>query len=201
MYYTFDSELLALNLSDNQIERISNVKNIIFKLNVNKGTIYFVNEKNELVELNLLNNAQKVLDTNSAIIEITDKKVIYVKLSEEDETWYYEYNLENDEKQSIVSSYRGEIGKSEFLIYNNGYVFLNAEGQLVYIDDESYKILTDDGNYSAITILPNSKILLERCYESDEMISYRSYVFNMITKQLSQTQDGFRYSYTKYMGK
>lgn len=198
LYYTFNGELLSLNLLDKQIDNIAIVKNCIFKINNETNKLYYVNEKESLVELNLQTNEEKIIDTNSGVIDIESNKLLYVK-TENSENWYWEYDLETGIKHRITEYLGGQLGKSRIARYNNSYLYLNGEGQLVRVDDnDNMQILTDEGNFEALTILPNNIILLER-NEGEETDNYRTYTYNIDTKQLLQTSNNYRYSYIKYV--
>lgn len=204
LYYTFNGELLCLNLLDNQIEHIAIVKNYIFKINNTTNKIYYVNDKEELTEMDLTTNEEKTIDVNAGIIEVTDNKLLYVKMENilEDtyETWYWSYDLQSGNKNRIVASFVGEVGKSEILMNNSTYIYLNGEGQLCLIDEnDNMQTLTDEGNFSTLTILPNNNILVERNEGQEGMDNYKTYIYNMETMQLLQTSNNYRYSYTKYM--
>ena len=198
LYYTFNGELLSLNLLDKQIDNIAIVKNCIFKINNETNKLYYVNEKESLVELNLQTNEEKIIDTNSGVIDIESNKLLYVK-TENSENWYWEYDLETGIKHRITEYLGGQLGKSRIARYNNSYLYLNGEGQLVRVDDnDNMQILTDEGNFEALTILPNNIILLER-NEGEETDNSRTYTYNIDTKQLLQTSNNYRYSYIKYV--
>lgn len=199
LYYTFNGELLSISLTDNQINSIAVVKNYIFKINNETNTLYYVNDKEELVEMNLQTNEEKLIDTNSGVIDIYDNKLIYAKI-EGNETWNWGYDLITGEKYKITESWRGKVGKNEIAIYNNSYIYINGEGQLVMLDEaENMQILTDEGNFEALTILPNNIILLERNEIEKDTDNYITYTYNIETKQLLQTQNNYRYSYIKYV--
>ena len=85
-------------------------------------------------------------------------------------------------------------------MHNSSYIYLNGEGQLCIIDEnENMQTLTDEGNFRALTILPNNNILLERNEGQNGMDDYKTYTYNMETMQLLQTSNNYRYAYTKYM--
>ena len=204
LYYTFNGELLCLNLLDKQIEHVAIVRNYIFKIDNEKNKLYYVNDKEELKEMDLITNEERTIDVNAGIMEVSDNKLLYAKMENiaEDtyETWYWSYDLATGNKYRIVASFEGEIGKSEILMYNSAYLYLNGEGQLCLIDEnDNMQTLTGEGNFNAITILPNNNILLERNEGLEEVNSYRTYIYNMETQQLLQTTNNYRYAYTKYM--
>ncbi len=204
LYYTFNGELLCLNLLDNHIENVAIVKNYIFKIDNETNKLYYVNDKEELTEMDLTTNEEKTIDVNAGVIEVTDTKLLYAKRENvgEDtyETWYWSYDLATGNKYKIVASFEGEVGKSEILMHNSSYIYLNGEGQLCIIDEnENMQTLTDEGNFRALTILPNNNILLERNEGQNGMDDYKTYTYNMETMQLLQTSNNYRYAYTKYM--
>ena len=204
LYYTFNGELLSLNLLDSQISHVALIKNYIFQINNETNKLYYVNEKEELTEMDLQTNEEKTIDTDAGVIEVSDNKLIYVKKENQTEqtyeTWYWAYDTSLGIKHRIVASFEGEIGKNEISIYNSGYIYLNGEGQLALIDDnDNMQTLTDEGNFSALTILPNNNILLERNEGEEGNNNYKTYIYNMETKQLLQTPNNYRYSYAKYM--
>ena len=198
LYYTFNGELLSLDLLDKQITTIATVKNIIFKIDNENDTIYYVNNDNSLVAMNLKTNEENIIDTNSGVIDKFGDKLLYTKL-ENNETWYWNYDLNTKQKTRIAESWGGTIGKSEILRYNNGYLYISGEGQLMFLgDDENIQVLTDEGNFNSLTMLPNNVVLLER-NEGNETENYKTYTFKLDTKQLTQTSNNYRYSYTKYL--
>lgn len=198
LYYTFNGELLSLNLEDKQISNIAIVKNYIFKINNETNTLYYINDKENLIELNLQTNEEKVIDVDSGVVDVKDNKLLYAKM-ENNEIWYWEYDLKTGEKYRIAESWGGKIGKSRIAKYNNSHIYLNGEGQLVIVDEnDNMEILTDEGNFEALTILPNNTILLER-NEGQEGEDYKTYIYNMDTKQILQTGNNYRYSYIKYV--
>lgn len=198
LYYTFNGELVALNLLDKQITTIATVKNIIFKIDNEKDTLYYVNNDNSLIEMNLKTNEEAVIDSNSGVIDIFGDKLLYAKL-ENNETWYWNYDLQAKQKTRIAESWGGTIGKNEIYRYKNGYLYLSGEGQLLFLgDDDTSQVLTDEGNFDALTLLPNNVVLLER-NEGTETDDYKTYTFNLDTKQLTQTSNNYRYSNTEYI--
>ena len=198
LYYTFNGELVSLNLVDKQITTIAPVKNIIFKIDNEKDILYYVNSDNSLVAMNLKTSEETVIDSNSGVIDIFGDKLLYAKL-ENNETWYWNYDLQSKQKTRIAESWGGTIGKNEIFRYNNGYLYLNGEGQLMLLgDDESIQVLTDEGNFNALTLLTNKVVLLER-NEGTETEDYKTYTFNLESKQLTQTSNNYRYSNTKYI--
>lgn len=204
LYYTFNGELLSLNLLDKQINHVALIKNYIFQINNETNKLYYVNEKEELTEMDLQTGEEKTIDTDAGVIEVSNNKLIYVKKENQTEqtyeTWYWGYDIQTGAKYRIVASFEGEIGKNEISIYDSGYIYLNGEGQLSMIDDQDNMItLTDEGNFSALTILPNNNILLERNEGQEGNNSYKTYTYNIETKQLLQTPNNYRYAYAKYM--
>lgn len=205
LYYTFNDELLSLNLEDNQINHIANVKNCIFYIDKNSDNIYYVNDEENLIIFNLKNDEETIIDNNSGIIEIADNKVLYVKMDkkseQESETWYWTYDIDTKEKRKLVECWGGEIGKTEITRYKNiGYMYLNGEGQLSIIEDnENMQNLTDEGNFCSLAILPNNNILLERNEADDDQDNYKTYIYNIDNKTLVSTTNNYRYSYVKYI--
>lgn len=204
LYYTFNGELLSLNLLEKQISHVALIKNYIFQINNETNKLYYVNEKEELTEMDLQTGEEKTIDTDAGVIEVSNNKLIYVKKENQTEqtyeTWYWGYDTQTGTKHRIVASFEGEIGKNEISIYNLGYIYLNGEGQLAMIDEQDNMItLTDEGNFSALTILPNNNILLERNEGEEGHNNYKTYTYNIETKQLLQTPNNYRYAYAKYM--
>ena len=152
--------------------------------------------------MNLLTEETKVIDTNTGITYLGNDKLVYVKITQpiEDvyEHWYWEYDLKTGEKKRIAESWGGSIGKTNIIRYNNGYLYINGEGQLVQIgDNDEITILTDEGGFSALTVLPNNKILLERNEAEDEGEDFKTYIYDLDKKQITPTKNNYRYAYTK----
>lgn len=200
LYYTFNDELESLDLIDKQINHLGTVKNCIFYIDNKNGNLYYVNNDNELIQMNLKTSEEKVIDSNSGIIEVKENKLLYAKMEDNSETWYWSYDLKTLEKHKLTECWGGEIGKNQILRYNNiGYIYLNGEGQLTLLEDnENMQVLTDEGNFSSIVILPNNKILLERNESEDEQNNYKTYIYNIETHELISTTNNYRYSYVKY---
>ena len=205
LYYTFNDELLSLNLVDNQITHIANVKNCIFDIDKSTGVIYYVNDEENLIAMNLETREENVIDNNSGIIEISNNRVLYVKMDkkseQESETWYWTYNIDTKEKHKLVECWGGEIGKTEITRYgNSGYMYLNGEGQLAILEDnENIQNLTDEGNFSSLAVLPNNNILLERNETEEDQDNHKTYIYNIDNKTLVSTTNNYRYSYVKYI--
>lgn len=200
LYYTFNDELESLDLIDKQINHLGTVKNCIFYIDNKNDNLYYVNNDNELIQMNLKTSEEKVIDSNSGIIEVKENKLLYAKMEDNSETWYWSYDLKTSEKHKLIECWGGEIGKNQILRYNNmGYIYLNGEGQLTLLEDnENMQVLTDEGNFSSIDILPNNKILLERNESEDEQSNYKTYTYNIETHELISTTNNYRYSYVKY---
>lgn len=203
LYYTFDNELCSLNLEDKQIQHIATVKNYIFYINEDKGILYYINEEENLCEMKLETEDVRVIDKNAGITYLGDDKLIYVTLtssatnSEQTEQWYWAYDLKTGNKTKITESWGGQIGKNNIVRYDSKYWYLNGEGQLsVLLDNDEMQVLTDEGNFYALTILPNNKILLERneAYEGEDI---KTYIYDINTKQTTPTNTNYRYSYWK----
>lgn len=201
LYYTFDGELCSLNLTDKNIQHITAVKNYIFYVNNKTGILYYINEEENLCEMNLETGEIKVIDNNAGITYLGEDKLIYIKMTqlseEEYESWYWSYDLKTGVKQRITECWGGELGKKRIIRYDSKYWYINGEGQLVVLsDNEEMKILTDEGNFNALTMLPNNKILLER-NEAIEGEKIKTYIYDIEQKQIIPTNNNYRYSYMK----
>jgi len=201
LYYTFDGELRSLNLTDKHIQQVAAVKNYIFYINDKTDMLYYINEEENLCEMNLITEETKVIDNNSGITYLGEDKLIYVKMTqiaeEQYESWYWAYDLNNGTQQKITECWGGALGKTNITRYDEKYLYLNGEGQLTTLtDDEKIQVLTDEGNFDAFTILPNNKILLER-NEAIEGENYKTYIYDMDKKQITPTGTNYRYAYEK----
>lgn len=201
LYYTFDGELCSLNLNDKQVQHITTVRNYIFYINNETDKLYYINEDETLCEMNLKTEETKVIDTNSGITYLGKDKLIYtkvIKVSEEEyESWYWAYDLNTGVQNKIAECWGGELGKSRIVRYDSKYWYLNGEGQLIILgDNDEMQRLTDEGNFNALTILPDNKILLER-NEAMEGEDFKTYIYDVKQKQIISTNTNYRYSYTK----
>lgn len=201
LYYTFDGELRSLNLTDKHIQQVAAVKNYIFYINDKTDMLYYINDEENLCEMNLKTEETKVIDNNSGITYLGEDKLIYVKMTqiaeEQYESWYWSYDFKTGEQKRITECWGGAIGKANITRYDKKYLYLNGEGQLtVLTDKDEMKVLTDEGNFEAFTILPNNKILLER-NEGQEGEDYKTYIYDMDKKQITPTSTNYRYAYEK----
>lgn len=203
LYYTFDNELCSLNLEDKHIQHVTAVKNYIFYINENTGILYYINEDENLCEMNLETEEVKVIDHKTGITYLGKDKLIYIKVTpsannqEEFEQWYWAYDLNTGNINKIAESWGGELGKNNIIRHDSKYWYINGEGQLITISDtDEIQILTDEGNFSSLTILPNNRILLER-NEGLEGEDIKTYIYDINTKQITPTITNYRYSYWK----
>ncbi|MBO5398278.1 MAG: hypothetical protein J6A36_05060 [Clostridia bacterium] len=196
--------LSSLNLKDNTIELISELKNVEFRI---KGdNIFFIDEREALITMNLQNNEKEIIDFDCNIENISEDKLVFGKsVSITDDqmgVFYYEYDLNSKKEKEIIENYYGGImGEDRIVRFNSKYFTFNKELQLIEIEDNGKeKVLTEEKDFHALTILPNNEILLERNEPEDEEgygENIKSYIYNMEKNTLTPTEDNRIYEYSK----
>lgn len=196
--------LSSLNLEDNTIEIISELKNVEFRI---KGdNIFFIDEREALIAMNLQNNEKEIIDFDCNIENISEDKLVFGKsISITDDqigVFYYEYDLNSKKEKEIIENYYGGImGEDRIVRFNSKYFTFNKKLQLIEIDDKGNEtVLTEEGDFKAITILPNNEILLERNEPEDEEgygENIKSYIYNIEENKITPTADNRMYIYSK----